>query len=59
MNGSSHHRLLQDANLSSEANNHALNVVKTQLHQTEEQLGHEREACIRTKVSGGCHVIVM
>ena len=44
-------RLLQGASQSSEASNHALEVVRTQLLQTEEQLSQEREAALRAKVT--------
>ena len=44
-------RLLQDANLSNKASSHALEVVKAELQRSEEELGQEREAGIRAKVS--------
>lgn len=43
-------RLLQDASLSSEASSHALEGLKAQLQQVEEQLSQEREAAARAKV---------
>ena len=43
-------RLLQDANLSSGAHNHALDSLKAQLEQTQAQLQQEREASAVLKV---------
>ena len=52
-------RLLQDASLSSDASSHAMDALKTQLHQTEEQLAHEREAGLRAKVLHGSYTCIM
>ena len=52
-------RLLQDANLSNKASSHALEVVKTDLQRVEEELGQEREAAIRAKVSPNSTVSAM
>ena len=40
--------------MSSEATSHALNVLKSQLQQLEEELSEEREHTTRTKVCGVC-----
>ena len=52
------HRLLHDASRSSEATNHALEVVKSQLQQAQEELDREREAGHRAKVSLDTHPLV-